>query len=77
MEIKLTIKGEAVLIAIETGLIRKTPEGYDEEPFERFWEELEQVAVISKKIKEPFDNGEIVFKENAGDCTEQAKYGTG
>lgn len=33
----LTIKGRALLAAIDAGLLPETPDGWDDEPFERFW----------------------------------------
>ena len=33
----LTIKGRALLAAIDAGLLPETPDGCDDEPFERFW----------------------------------------
>ena len=41
--LRLTEKGEAVLIAIDNGLCIKTEKGFDTLNFERFWEQYEPI----------------------------------
>lgn len=56
---KITLKGEALLLAIDSGLIRKNVfGGYNITPFERFWNNF--LPVLKNAPNEGEDNSDML-----------------
>lgn len=55
--IAITLKGRAVLSAIDAGLCCEDEDGYEVGPFLKFWEDFEPQmnAALENKIQEVFD----------------------
>ena len=72
----LTIKGRALLAAIDAGLLPKVPDGWDDEPFQRFWQlfckELgydpdERRKESAQEASKPFEDGaKMLNKQRPG-----------
>lgn len=63
---KATIKGIALLMAIDSGLIRKTWKGYDIGPFLRFWDDFREfLEFVKEEHPDNFENLLDVIKKES------------